>query len=256
MIYNLFVPTPFYHMSIAYELLGQSELPKKTQEYLTMHFPAFLFGKTAPDVQVITKQKREATHFYTLPPEGKTPAWKRLLDAYPSLQEADAMTEDHAAFVAGYLCHLQADETWIYELFLPVFGPEAGWADFRERLYLHNVLRTYLDKQVLESLPRETRADLQATNSQNWLPFVQDEHLHDWRDYLAQQLEPGAIVKTIDVFANRQGLEPEEFSNLLNSETNMDTEIFAHITRQQLIEFRKQLLAKNLHLLQKYLIAK
>lgn len=247
------MPTPFYHLSIAYELLEHPEMSKNMRAHLTSCINPFLFGKTAPDVQVVSGRKREATHFYTLPPEGKTPAWKRLMAAYPTLSDASALPEDQAAFLAGYICHLQADETWIFDLFLPIFGPDADWADFRKRLYLHNVLRIYLDKQVLDSLPKETSTHLQTTTPKNWLPFVEDDHLTAWRDYLAEQLEPGAAVQTIEVFANRHGLPPEDFSNLLNSEELMEEEIFTHVSRSDLANFRQNLLAKNLHLLNTYL---
>ncbi|MBW8010678.1 MAG: zinc dependent phospholipase C family protein [Chloroflexi bacterium] len=247
------MPTPFYHLSIAYELLEHPDLPKNIRSHLTSCKNTFLYGKTAPDVQVVSGQRREATHFYTLPPEDKTPAWKRLMAAYPTLADASALPEEMAAFLAGYICHLQADETWIFDLFLPIFGPDADWADFRERLYLHNVLRIYLDKQVLNTLPTETSTHLQATIPNSWLPFVEDNHLSAWRDYLADQLLPGAAVQTIEVFANRQGLAPEEFSNILNSEELMEEEIFTHVSRQRLGEFHQNLLAKNLQLLQTYL---
>lgn len=247
------MPTPFYHLSIAYELLEHIELPTKIRSQLTSNINTFLFGKTAPDVQVVSGQSREATHFFTLPPDSKTPAWERLIATYPALADASTLPEGQTAFLAGYFCHLQADETWITELFLPIFGPDADWADFRKRLYLHNVLRIYLDKQVLDTLPPETSTHLQATSPNNWLPFVEDMHFSEWRDYLAEQLLPGAAVHTIDVFADRQGLAPEEFMDILSSDVQMEEEIFTHISRNRLGEFRQNLLAKNLQLLQTYL---
>lgn len=247
------MPTPFYHLSIAYELLEHNDLPTKIRSHLSSNINTFLFGKTAPDVQVVSGQTREATHFFAVPPESKIPAWKHVMAAYPALADASALPEDQAAFLAGYICHLQADETWIIELFLPFFGPDADWADFRKRLYLHNVLRIFLDKQVLDTLPTETSTHLQATSPNHWLPFVEDKHLSAWRDYLAEQLIPGAEVQTIDVFAERQGLPPEEFLDLLSSDRLMEEAIFTHISRERLGEFRQNLLAKNLHLLQTYL---
>jgi len=57
---------------------------------------------------------------------------------------------------------------------------------FQERLYLHNVLRSYLDYQVLESIKRETRSGLIQANLRVWLPFIEIRNLEGWRDYLAE----------------------------------------------------------------------
>ena len=251
--YNLNVPTPFYHISIAYELLEHSGLDQKIRTLLNTHSSDFIFGSTAPDVQVVSGSTREDTHFYTLPPEGSTPAWQHMLAAHPSLENDGQLLPDQAVFLAGYICHLQADEKWIFDMFIPFFGPDADWADFRQRLYLHNVLRAYMDQQVIATMPPDSGARLQASHPNNWLPFVDDSHLLEWQSYLAEQLRPGANVKTAEVFAQRQGLPPEEFTDMLNSESRMDEEIFIHLPQERLTEFRDSLVADNVKLINIYL---
>ncbi len=247
------MPTPFYHLSIAEELLGNPELPKVTRIFLRKHYPAFLFGNTAPDVQVVSGQERRATHFFTLPilPTSQ-PAWEKLLQTYPNLSRQAGILTSQNAFLAGYLCHLQADWIWITNIFLPVFGPDLGWSTFPQRLYLHNVLRSYLDHQVLPTLPAETAQQLRRVRPQKWLPFVADAHLRAWRDYLAQQLEPGAAAKTVEVFAARQGISPQDFYDLLDSEEHMNAEVFVHLPRQRLRAYRQCLIETNLQLLRVY----
>lgn len=220
---------------------------------LKKHFSDFLFGKTAPDVQVLSHQTREDTHFFTMPPEGSAPAWKHLMAAHPALAQATDLPPQQAVFISGYICHLQADQKWIIDLFMPVFGPDANWADFRQRLYLHNVLRAYLDQQVLADLPDDIAMQLQNSRPGNWLPFVEDHFLLDWQNYLSGQLQPGAEIKTAEVFAERQGLLPEDFTNLIESETGMDEVIFSHMSRERLTDFRHSLLAKNVQLIVEYL---
>ena len=251
--YNLEVPTPFYHISLAYELLEHSEVDPNIKDLLNNHSSGFMFGNTAPDVQVISGATREDTHFFTIPPEGRVPAWQHMLAAHPGFVNDGQLTPDKAAFLAGYICHLQADEKWIIELFLPIFGPDAGWADFRQRLYLHNVLRAYMDQQVIATMPAEAGAQLQASNPNNWLPFVEDRHLLEWQSYLAVQLRPGEDVKTAEVFAERLGLQIEEFTDMLNSESRMDKEIFIHLPRERIAEFRRTLVAENVQLINNYL---
>jgi hypothetical protein len=251
--YNGSVPTPFYHLSVAYELLEQPALSNRIRNYLIDHRAAFLLGKTAPDVQVMSGQKRHETHFYTIPPGDATPAWKRLLEHHPVLGNHDSLPPEQVAFLAGYSCHLQADEAWLHQIFLPVFGPNASWDDFHRRLYLHNILRAYLDRGVLKTLPTDTGQYLQGTMPSGWLPFVEDAHLEKWRDFLTTQLQPGAHIQTVDVFAGRHMLSLESFYDLLDSEPRMDTEIFSYISRHQLSDYRQDIIASDLKFLQTYL---
>lgn len=251
--YNIRVPTPFYHLDIAENLLANPALASPIQQLLRGQRDAFLFGNTAPDVQVVSRQEREATHFFRLPVRSNAqPPWERLLGSHPSLAQPDRIPGAQAAFIAGYLCHLQADWLWIVEIFAPVFGLDCHWDTFSQRLYLHNVLRAYLDREVIPVLAADMADRLKAIQFNSWLPFVQDIHLSAWRDYIAGQLEPGAASETVEVFANRQGLSPAEFYQLLESEERMEQEVFIHLPRQQLEAYRQRLVESNLELLQGY----
>ena len=248
------MPTPFYHLSIAEELLNHPGLSQTTRNFLRSQYSAFLFGNTAPDVQVVSGQERRATHFFTLPiHQGSKPAWEKIFEIYPNLAFAANLPPTQAAFLAGYLCHLQSDWIWIVDIFFPVFGPERKWGTFPQRLYLHNVLRAYLDLKVLPTLPAKTAKLLRQARPKQWLPFTNDAHLREWRDYITQQLEPGAAARTVEVFAARQGISPQDFYNMLVSEDRMDKEIFKRLPRRSLRAYRQVLLEANMELLHTYL---
>jgi len=248
------VPTPFYHLSIAGELLQHPALPVSIGSFLQKHQGAFLFGNTAPDVQVISGQPREATHFFRLPILlGDRPAWEQCLHEYPSLAINFKASKTRAAFLAGFLCHLQADWIWVLDIFAPYFGLHLNWETFPRRLYLHNVLRSYLDRDILPNLANGIRSTLEVSNPKQWLPFVRDEHLKQWRDFLSTQLEPRAAIKTVEVFAERQGIAPNEYYKLLNSEEQMEEQVFAHIPRNTMVSYRQRLVEANLGLLQQFL---
>ena len=251
--YNIRVPTPFYHLDIAENLLANPALANPVQQFLWGQRSAFLLGNTAPDVQVVSRQERQATHFFSLPVRTDAqPPWERLLRTHPSLAQPARIPGAQAAFIAGYLCHLQADWLWIVDIFAPVFGPDCRWETFSQRLYLHNVLRAYLDQQVTTALAADTADCLKGIRPDHWLPFVQDVHLSTWRDYLAGQLEPGAAAETVEVFASRQGLSPREFYQLIESEERMEQEVFVHLPRSQLETYHQRLIESNLELLQAY----
>ncbi|MBN1536380.1 MAG: hypothetical protein JW908_06575 [Anaerolineales bacterium] len=239
--YNPNMPTPFYHLSIAQTLLDQKAFSPGVQEILERRRGAFLFGNTAADVQVLSGQARQITHFFKLPLHNNSIApWELMLRTFPSLDDCRLCAETQAAFVAGYQCHLMADWLWIGTIFVPAFGKQAEWSIFPHRLYLHNVLRAYLDRQILPGLVDETSKTLEKVAPEQWLPFVNDRFLCAWRDYLAEQLQPGATVHTVEVLARRQGMTPEEYMMLLDSEERMDDEIFIHLPREKLTRYRQE----------------
>ena len=244
------MPTPFYHLSLAQALLEHSALPLQLKENLHHHQPAFFLGHIAPDVQVVSKQKRTETHFYNIPIKaGILPPWEEIIRNYPGLLAANN-DYDQLVFVAGFLCHLQVDWYWTQEIFEPIFGPSAFWSTLKKRLYLHNVLRSYLDRQVLHNLSEQTGHVIALANIQERLPFVNDPDLIKWRNFLAEQLQPGAKVKTVEVFANRQGISPEKYYGLLDSDLALDQQIFNRLSRRELDIFQKNILKENIVLLQ------
>ena len=247
------MPTPFYHLSLAEEILAHPELPAGMRLFLSEHRSEFLFGNTAPDVQVVSGQPRASTHFFDLPLQpDERPAWEKFLASNPRLANLGELPAAQAAFVAGYLCHLQADIFWIKEIFIPVFGRRSQWESFPKRLYLHNVLRAYLDRKILPEL--SNGAGISGVNPDRWLPFVQDIHLISWRDFLTSQLHPGARIQTVEVFAARQGISPDAYYALLCSEERLDEEIFTHLPRQALDDYRQEIIRENLSLLGYYSI--
>lgn len=58
---------------------------------------------------------------------------------------------------------------------------------------------------------------------------------------------------TIEVFASRHGIDPAAFQEMIASEERMDVEVFARISRQQLDDYRVDLLSQNINLLEDYL---
>lgn len=248
------MPTPFYHLSLAQEICDHPALNSNLRSLLQTQKSAFLLGNTAPDVQVLSGQKRNTTHFFPvpIPPDWQVP-WHRMLYEYPGLNHPADLSPAQVAFIAGYLCHLQADWIWITNIFQPIFGPDQPWETFSKRLYLHNVLRAYLDVKVLESLPAVIPDQLRSTHPDQWVPFVQDEILINWRDFLCDQLLSGERIRTVEVFASRQGVDPEEFRSVLRSEERMDDNIFTHLPRQELETYRVILINQNVDLLDEYL---
>ena len=248
------MPTPFYHLSLAKAIVEHPGISDLSLSSIIEYFPAFLLGHTAPDVQTVSGQSRESTHFYNLPiqVEDVVP-WTAIFISHPSLAGNQINDPEQVVFIAGYLCHLLADWFWAGQIFEPYFGPSAVWKTFRERLYLHNVMRAYFDFQVLATFDGEVRSGLAAVKPKTWLPFVKVEYLKTWRNFLAGQLQPGAPIQTVEVFAARQGISVEHYYQLLKSEDEMQQQVFDHFPRAHLENYWRFVMEKSIHLLNKYL---
>jgi hypothetical protein len=248
------MPTPFYHISLAEEIVNRPNLPEPIRQFLQAWRCEFLFGNTAPDVQVVSGQPRQITHFFNLPIlPGDRPAWELFLAEQSNLAVTKKLPARQVGFLAGYLCHLQADWLWVKDIFALNFGPRCSWGTFRQRLYYHNVLRAYLDLRILPELPAGMDTCLGQVEPQGWLPFVQDRYLVEWRDLLYPQLKPGATIQTVEVFSSRQGISAPEYYDLLASEERMQQEVFVHLPLGLVKSYRQRVLDENIRLLSDYL---
>jgi hypothetical protein len=245
------MPTPVTHLVLADEILRGDVLSPAVRRLLTAQRGPFLLGNTAPDVRALSRQARSETHFYTLPRTSGRPAHEMLLAAFPSLSRASALPPARAAFVAGYVVHLLLDEMWLERIFLPCFA-EATWGTRRERAFLHNVVRTWMDRRDQQCLGKDVARALREVEPRGWLPFVSDEALGSWRDWLAQQLAPGRSLQTAEVFAQRMGVAVEEVEAVLCSSRQMRERVFCHVPRSTLRAFFRDGRESSVELIHRY----
>ena len=232
------MPTPVQHLVLAQRLLDDASLPNAIRDRLRAQRGAFLFGNTAPDVQTVSGQPREATHFFVIPWLRVPKPHKALFELHPDLGLPGDLPAAHAAFIAGYICHLWLDVVWVRDIYLKNFGPYARWgANLRERHVYHNILRAWCDRHDQHQLNGTIGPALALAQPREWLPFTADRYLVQWRDNLAGQFRPGASIRTVEVFAERGGVPPEKFHQVLDSPEEMEQHIFAHASREKIEKF-------------------
>jgi len=232
------MPTPVQHLLVAQRVLADAALPNAIRDRLLAQRGAFLFGNTAPDVQTVSGQRREATHFFVIPWTRVPAPHKAMFERYPYLGFPHRLPEAQSAFIAGYICHLWLDVLWVRDIYLDNFGPNARCgASLRERHVYHNILRAWCDRRDQDQLTGPIDAALSAARPIDWLPFTADRHLIQWRDNLAGQFRPGAGIRTVEVFAARGGVPPEKFQQMLDSPAEMEQQIFAHASREKIEKF-------------------
>jgi hypothetical protein len=245
------MPTPIMHLALAEEILDRADLPADVHCLLTEQRGPFLLGNTAPDVQTVSEQDRFATHFYTIPRTTDRPAHETLFAAHPVLADVPSLPPAQVAFVAGYIAHLVLDELWLVDIFQRHFLRD--WGPLRERLFLHNVLRTWMDIQDQRRLNGTVFAALQSAEPHRWLPFVQDRHLRAWRDWLVAQLRPGRSVQTAEVFAQRMGVSAAQVEAVLASPQQMEARIFSHVPQAMLESFHETGYERSVALIRWYI---
>jgi len=244
------MPTPIMHLALAEEILHRDHLPPAVRRLLIQQRGPFLLGHTAPDVQTVSGQARDETHFYTIPPTSDRPAHETLFAAHPQLAHAGPLPPAQAAFVAGYIAHLLLDELWLTDIFQRYFLWD--WGPRGERMFLHNVLRTWMDRQDQPRLNGSLIIALRRTRPQGWLPFVGDEHLEAWRDWLVEQLVPGHTVRTAEVFAQRMGVPVAQVETVLSSSQQMEERVFRRVPRSALQAFHDVGYARSVALIGRY----
>ena len=102
------------HIEVAWRAAGAIQDPR-----ITENLGCYLLGATAPDVRIITKRPRTETHFFELETGQAGDGFCGLLTSYPELTSPSS--DAQAAFVAGYITHLVADETWITSMYRRYF---------------------------------------------------------------------------------------------------------------------------------------
>lgn len=220
------------HLDIAEQVRVNPGIDSHVRRTLEDHWSAFYLGNVAPDFQSVCQISRQATHFYDIPQSGDVAeAYQQMWQQYPALASPTGMPLDQAVFVAGYCAHLLLDLCWYWHILWPKFLNTDSWpTDRRQRFLIHNILLTYLDKLAFDALPAPAGQILAAAQPTIWLPFADDQYLIRWRDLLTPQLQPGANLETIAIYAGRLRMLPADFANHLTDPGWMMAEVFNKIS--------------------------
>lgn len=233
------MPTPFTHLQITQRLMHDPLVPVAIREFSQHYRPDFLLGGVVAD-QRPDGGKRADTHFYEYTQPMPDNPWREMFRQNPSL--ITPKSPEHKAFLTSYVAHLSADEYWSRYMLKPYFA-EADWGnDVRERFYLLHLLLITMDERDEQLLPDSVSEDIRHSTPYNWLPFMSDSKICEWRDFIAQQLAEDDS-QTLVIFGGRINTSPEKVRDLLDNEAYMQSKLWENVSHETLAELEAKLYA-------------
>ena len=155
------------------------------RSYVFDHLGSFYLGSTAPDIRAMTRWPREQTHFAPLSVEEVGTGARTMFEMHPELREA--MSPASRAFLAGYVCHLAADEVWITSVFRPHFDTTEDSSltdDQVEANIWDRAMQLDLDRQALPQINGDSHPEhwLACSDQNVSMPFFEEGLLTEWKD--------------------------------------------------------------------------
>ena len=190
------------HLGIAKDAASRLNHPT-----VDKHLGAFLLGSVSPDIRIITRVKRDDTHFVQLDFQREGEGVEGLFHLHPHLARAADLTEPTRAFIVGYASHLLADELWILDMYRPYFGNRDVFQDHLRGDLMDRALQLELDRreqltlgglETLHPLLAEAEADVEVG-------FIPSSTMCEWRQWVEGALDWSFTWDRLRFMARRIG---------------------------------------------------
>ena len=162
----------------------------------------YLHGSTSPDIRVITRGRREEYHFATLDFHDVGAGVEGMFDSHPLLMSSMDHDEPTQAFVAGYITHLIADETWIVNMYRPFFANPTVFEDRVLGNVMDRALQLELDRQAWSTVDA-TKSSLESATDGVSIGIISSEKLADWREWVMTHIDSGFSWDRLRFMASR-----------------------------------------------------
>jgi hypothetical protein len=207
---------------------------------------AFMLGAISPDVRGISGHTREQTHFFTIPPEDDRSPDVVMLGAWPQLGSKGDLTTDQKAFIAGYMTHIIMDQVWVEQVVMKgLFLQGAEWGIRHPNWRLYAILMTHMEYNAASHLASSIVGDLQTARPVHWMPFIKDRHLAEWRDRIAGAIQEGGARLISTPLVKTCGMTMDQMEAIILSAQQMETQAFATIPRQRLLDFETETASRS-----------
>lgn len=191
------MPNPPVHISLA-----RRAADILRHDTIDANMGYYLLGSTSPDIRVITRVDRSVYHFAQLDFEEIGTGINCMFHSHPALGDAKAHSDATQAFMAGYMTHLLADETWIANMFRPYFGNGDVFEDKTLGLVMDRAMQLELDRRCWgEVTPMRGLLDIAVDRVH--VDFIPGEALADWVQWVTGNLDRGFSWDRLRFMARR-----------------------------------------------------
>ena len=169
------------HLSLALQTAREM-----TDPGIDRYLGRFLLGSTCPDIRIMTKSKRDETHFAPLAIERVGTGVEGLLEAHPHL--ADGVNDETRVFLSGYFTHLVADESWILDIYLPYLDGHHLHAEQVQANICDRAMQLDMDRVAKEELGdgKQAGSVLRGSEEDVNTGFIDAETLARWREWVTE----------------------------------------------------------------------
>jgi hypothetical protein len=240
------------HMTLARELAQ-----RLGERALTENAGAYYLGATTPDIRVLTRWDRARTHFFDLNDFGEQSGTAGVLRAHPEISCLHELNPETAAFMCGYISHLEMDEAWIVDIYRPCFGERSALKGEALANVLDRVLQHELDRREREDpgVVSEIHDDLLASAVEVAVPFVDNETLLRWRDISADIVSrPSDWERFASRHLRAYGVESDsDRAEFVRNVPDLLDQAIREVTPQRLEQFQERSRERALAALRDYL---
>ncbi len=208
---------------------------------------AYYLGATTPDIRALAKWDRSATHFFDLSNFDEQSGVEGVFHAHPKLASSSELGSETAAFVCGYVSHLEMDEAWIEEIYRPCFGERSPLRGELLGGLLDRVLQFELDRASREDTAAlaAIRRELLATAVEQIDSFIDNETLVRWRDLnadlLCQQPDWDRFRTNVSRHLKSFGVESEaDIAHLVDNIPDLLDQSIRQVTLERLDAFQER----------------
>jgi hypothetical protein len=243
------------HMVVARELA-----PSVLRGAVQNELGAYYLGATTPDIRALAKWDRSATHFFDLSNFDEQSGVTGVFQSHPKLAASGELSSETAAFVCGYISHLEMDEAWIEEVYRPCFGERSPLKGELLAGLLDRVLQFELDRAARqdEGALAEIRRQLMATAVEQIDSFIDNETLARWRDLnsdlLCQQPDWERFRANVSRHLKAFGVESEaDVAHLVDNIPDLLDQSVRQVTPERLGAFQERSRQRAANAIREYL---
>ena len=222
------------------------------------HLGSFLLGSTSPDIRIITKWKRDQTHFAPLAVDHVGAGVEGLLNAHPHLADSSRIDDATRAFLSGYFTHLVADETWIVEIYRPYFNGHRPGDQVRANIW-DRALQLDMDMAARERLGdfEQIRASLEGSEQGIEVGFISPETLTEWREWVSKFNTWDLTWERLRFMARRMYSDDSGAAEIVDEFLRCVPDslggVYGEIPRHKIAEYQERVVEESARLIKGYL---